>query len=146
MIEIYVPGVPAGQPRPRATLIGKEKHIRIYSPKMQYTADVRQAAAAAYDGRLVTGPVCLCVIWRFPRPAAKIWKRKPMVEEPHTLKPDIDNLLKAVMDALTTVVYADDRQVCQITSLEKVIHAGGDKPGTWIAVCDAIRSKAGAGS
>jgi Holliday junction resolvase RusA-like endonuclease len=46
--------------------------------------------------------------------------------QPHIAKPDIDNLIKGLFDALNGVAWADDNQVYKITNQEKVY---GEHPG-----------------
>lgn len=69
------------------------------------------AVRDAYDGALYLCPVALSVTIYKQLP-----KRTPKsVEElPFTVRPDIDNVAKCVMDALNGVAYADDRQVIEI--------------------------------
>ena len=45
---------------------------------------------------------------------------RKMINEPDKMKPDIDNLAKFVMDALTGIVYTDDSQVTELV-LRKLI-------------------------
>jgi len=59
------------------------------------------------------------VIIRFVLPMPKSWsdkKKKEMNMLPHQQKPDIDNLLKALLDA----VHKDDSHIWQISGLSKV--------------------------
>lgn len=67
-----------------------------------------QAVRDAYDGPFFTGAVTvgLTVFRKLPdsRP-------KRVASEPDTSKPDIDNVAKAVLDALKGKAYADDAQV-----------------------------------
>ena len=52
----------------------------------------------------------------FPRPKGHSGKRglKPSAPTKHTQKPDIDKCVRVVLDALTSVAYADDAQVVQV--------------------------------
>jgi len=55
----------------------------------------------------------------FGLPMPKSWTKKKkaqMLGKPHTQKPDIDNLLKALLDA----VYADDSCVHTLSGVKKV--------------------------
>ena len=45
-----------------------------------------------------------------------------------SVAPDLDKLIRGVLDALTAVVYRDDSQVTRITA-QKVY---GERPGVWI--------------
>jgi len=75
---------------------------------------------------LVAGPVVLGARFYLPRPKAYERRRGVLV---HTKKPDLDKLLRAVLDALTGVVFGDDSQVVEIhaakryTDGEEIPHA-----------------------
>ena len=55
-----------------------------------------------------------------------------------TKKPDADNVLKAIKDAMNDVVYADDAQVVEI-SLIKVY---GDDPRVEVAASEIAKESA----
>lgn len=78
------------------------------------------------------GPVSLTVRAFFPsrKPARK---RVPRPQEWHHSKPDLDNILKAVMDALEGVVYRNDSQVARIVC-EKHRAAQGEEERTEIEI------------
>lgn len=62
------------------------------------------------------GPVGLTIMATFAMP--KSWskkKREAMFGRPHTQKPDLSNVRKAVEDALNRIAYADDSQVAACT-------------------------------
>lgn len=85
---------------------------RAYMPKS--TRDyVRLIRAACIDSGcpMMHGPVKLKVDVFRALPASA---PKRVIGEPDTLKPDADNVAKAVMDALSGVAYADDAQVCEL--------------------------------
>jgi Holliday junction resolvase RusA-like endonuclease len=79
------------------------------------------------------GPVSIEVRFLMPRPQAIVWKTKPMPRSPHAKRPDLDNLLKAVTDALNGVAYVDDAQVFKITAT-KAYAAGNEPPSIWIGL------------
>ena len=91
------------------------------------------AARAAYDGPPLDAPLRVDCTFVFPRTKQQIWKSKPMPRLPHTKKPDRDNCDKAVLDALSGLLWIDDCQVCQ-GSLEKVIAAGDEQPHVRVRV------------
>lgn len=99
----YVQGKPAAQPRSR-----KGKHGNFYNP---HTADTwKEIIQATFLSKglkkTILGPVNLTIIFYFYAP------EKRHEAGPHTIKPDGDNLLKTVMDALKNIgVYKDDCQV-----------------------------------
>ena len=101
----------------------------VYTPS---TADSwKDAVKSAFMFRLkpkIGIPVYLTVHFYLPR-----HKRvKPGAVMPHTGKPDLDNLLKSTMDALTGIgVWKDDAQVIH-TTVEK--HYAEEKTGAWICI------------
>jgi Holliday junction resolvase RusA-like endonuclease len=101
--SVFVEGTPRPQPRPR-----RGKYGKFYNPG---TADGwKEAIQAAFltDRKpVIQGPVRLKVYFSFHR--STLLGGEPV---PHTVKPDIDNLKKAVMDALTEIhIWKDDSQV-----------------------------------
>jgi hypothetical protein len=61
-------------------------------------------------------PVTLEVEFQIKRPKAMCGESFSQEKIPHTKKPDADNLLKAVMDALNKVAWNDDSQVISAKS------------------------------
>ena len=102
--DVFVSGAPKAQPRPR---MSRQGHV--YTPR---TAEAWKAAVkAAFMSRLkpkIGIPVYLTARFYLPRPK----RVKPDAVMPHTGKPDLDNLLKSVMDDLTDIeVWKDDSRV-----------------------------------
>jgi len=101
--HLFIHGKPAAQPRTR-----KGKYGNIYNPD---TADAWKETIQATilaEGRedTILGPVDLRTDFFFYTP------ENSHKEGPHIIKPDIDNLVKAVMDALKGInIYKDDCQV-----------------------------------
>lgn len=58
------------------------------------------------------GPVYLEIDFFLPRP------KKPKFNHP-AVKPDIDNYLKAIMDALNGIFWNDDSQICYLIATKK---------------------------
>lgn len=123
MVYFKVPAVPVAQPRIRAT-----KQGRVYTPAgpvHAFKAAVMAAASEHMDAPILEGPIELWVSLIFPRPKNRIWKTRPMPREPHVKRPDLDNVLKAIMDALKGIAWTDDTQVQWINARKWV--AGGDE-------------------
>lgn len=95
------------------------------NPKTRPWKDsVKAAAIEAWDDRPTDDAVSLTIEFAFMPPASN--------RHPHkTTKPDIDKLARAVMDALTGVVYRDDSQVVAV-SARKVFTFGS--PGVTVRV------------
>lgn len=120
MITFRVMGQPVGKARPRVTRAG-----RVYTPKKTEQAedDIRAMATYAMCGDPpLAGPLELTVRFLMAVPAswskakqrqAYEWEIQP------TGRPDLDNLLKTVMDACNNIVYADDSQVVSIRASKR---------------------------
>lgn len=136
-IEFTVPAIPIAQPRPKAMAF--HGHARVYQPTKHPVADfkasVRMAANQAFTGAPLSGPLRVDCVFVFPRTKGQQWKKRPMPRLPHTKKPDRDNIDKAVLDALTGILWVDDCQVCA-GSLEKWIAAGDEQPHVKVTVTE----------
>lgn len=85
---------------------------RMYEAMLRHEAQVAMAGAAPIEG-----PVRLEVEARFgiPRSATKLFAALALAGEMWPLKrPDLDNTVKAALDAFNTVVFRDDAQVVEI--------------------------------
>lgn len=72
----------------------------------------------------------LVVEFVMPRPKS-LPKKQPT--KPHTSRPDVDKLLRAIGDALTGVVWADDGQCVQSVGSKRYAEPG-EGPGARIMV------------
>lgn len=133
MISFEVPGEPVAQPRVKA--VHRGGYTRVYTPATAkpYKDAVRIVAMGHWRNPPAAGPVLIKIAFRFSRSKAMTWKRRPMDRYPHIKKPDLDNLAKAVLDALNGLVFLDDSQVVAL-HLEKECIAGDEEPHTWIAI------------
>lgn len=65
---------------------------------------------------------------KVPKSESKVRTQKMLDGEiRHTKKPDIDNMLKIIMDGLNGVAYPDDKQVCGLLPCEKVYTLGAEQ-------------------
>ena len=82
-----------------------------------------QAVKDAYTGKCYKCPVEVVVIVYKDVPKTT---PKSVLHEPFTQRPDIDNILKAVLDGLNGVAYEDDSQVVRVTcrKMERMRGAG----------------------
>ena len=114
-VSFVVPGEPQGKGRARIGKVGN--FARMYTPAktVAYEGLVALAAQDVMQGRdLIEGPVMieLRIVHGVPQSKSKKWKAQALAGEiPCTKKPDADNVLKAVCDALNGVVFKDDVQV-----------------------------------
>lgn len=85
----------------------------------QWVQDIRHEAKDAMDGRPpFVGPIRLSVEFRLPVPMSSIRKYQ-WGWLCHTKKPDVDKLFRMMSDALTSIVWKDDSQVC-FSAINKV--------------------------
>ncbi len=119
--SVFVPITPVPQPRQRISTIGGR--ARSYLPKKHpvhgYKLALQHAVreAGIYLGE---GPLTFGLVFHLPMPAS--WskkKRAALLDSPHCQKPDLDNLAKAVLDAMLPVI-GDDCRVWQFGVLRKV--------------------------
>ncbi len=96
---------------------GKQRHRtsrgRTYTPPktIAYEKLIAREAALHFE-RPYNGPVSVDVVAIFK--PAKSWSKKKTalaMGQPHTQKPDADNLMKAILDGMNGVAYVDDSQV-----------------------------------
>jgi Holliday junction resolvase RusA-like endonuclease len=130
----WSPGDPKGQPRPRA--FSRNGKARVFDPgtaegfKASVAIGARQAGLA---GALLEGPVSVRLDCVFRRPKSHSTKKglRPEAPEFHQARPDVDNVCKAVLDALSIVqAWIDDAQVCQLLATKRY----GDQPGVRVTV------------
>ena len=115
MFSCIVQGTPCGKGRPRFTKTG-----HTYTPGK--TADYENKIASEAKWRMlglepIRLPVAIEINAFFEIPAS--WSKKRTAEAldmPHVSKPDMDNIVKLVLDALNGIVYRDDSQVYSITA------------------------------
>jgi Holliday junction resolvase RusA-like endonuclease len=124
-IEFTVYGKPAQMGSKKAFVRGNRAIITDDNSKQrkQWANAVATAAAEAMDGKpLMDGPVSLLVIFFFARPKSHYGSGKnaktlkSSAPERHAQSPDLDKLVRCLNDALTGIVFRDDRQVWHITA------------------------------
>ena len=130
-----VEGLPVGKGRPRATTRGGV--VRTYTPPR--TRAWEKAAAAAFRLRWAREPlgcpVRLYVVALFPRPARLQWKRRAMLREPHTGRPDGDNILKACMDSIESAGVVRRDSCIYYAEISKWYASGSESAGVHVRIC-----------
>lgn len=131
VIDFSIPGKPRGKARPRVV------NGHAYTPESTaaYETQVRLAFKQAVKGQwnYYHSPlhIHITAFYKIPERTSKE-KRMHMRsgEIKPTIKPDIDNIIKIVMDALNKLAYHDDSQVVELHA-EK---AYSDKPRVFVMI------------
>lgn len=128
-----------GTPQPKGSL----KAFHAYrSRRVVVTADnpklagwqrtIRAEALGARRRQCFAGPVEVTCVFILPRPLSY-----PKRVVAHTRKPDLDKLVRAVLDALAAgVLFGDDAAVVSLRASKSYV-APGFGPGVTITVADA---------
>lgn len=110
----FVVGKQSGNPRAVLSDTNSERQ------QQWYNAVAQQAAREMERVPLFTAPVRLTIRFYFRRPALhfgtgkKAGQLKSSAPAFHTQTPDLDKLVRNTQDALTAVVWQDDKQVCEL--------------------------------
>jgi Holliday junction resolvase RusA-like endonuclease len=122
--EITVPGPPTPKLRHRDGIDQKTGRRFKFTPRKTVAFEhlVGLHARRAYWGAPSKAPIALAVIQQYSIPAS--WSKTETAKAErnllaHTVKPDADNVTKAVKDALNEIVYCDDKQVVITLSFKR---------------------------
>ena len=113
-ITFTVPGDPVPQPRPRVSTRGG--FARAYVPSTHPVHAFRKAVSAAAQGAGLTAtgePLNVVIDAVFERPKSHLRKSGVRDDAPRLPRPDVDNIAKAVLDALQDVM-GDDTHVARL--------------------------------
>jgi Holliday junction resolvase RusA-like endonuclease len=133
-ISFTVPGQPVAKGRPK--IGSRNGQPMMYAPErtVSYESTVKLFAAQAMRGRpLITGPVRLVMNVALQIPASWSGKKQRAARTGESLptgKPDADNVIKMICDALNGVVWKDDTQVVNIDMCKRY----SDEPGVRVRV------------
>jgi Holliday junction resolvase RusA-like endonuclease len=116
--ELILDGEPVGKGRPRFS----RQTGHAYTPEKTARFEERLAWAAQSTmnrAPLLEGALHMTVVAYFSVPSSKSakWKTDALAHRVRpTKKPDIDNIIKGVADALNKVVYVDDTQIVSLNT------------------------------
>ena len=120
VVRIEVPGVPVGKARPRFTRTG-----RCYNTKKTKEFETRVARAFLNSGATQfreSEALKIDIIAEMPIPKSATKKVLRAIEEgtvKHLKKPDLDNIVKAVLDGLNGIAFPDDKQVIMLSAFKR---------------------------
>jgi Holliday junction resolvase RusA-like endonuclease len=140
ILRVFVPGKVVAKGRPRFARVGN--FVTTYTPADTKNAEriIKMMAAAKLCLRNPSPhPLRLLLTVHLTPPASwPQWKREAALAQriDPTTKPDLDNVLKLVKDALNKVAWQDDAQVVECEA-SKVY---GDAEGLAITVLERVGS------
>lgn len=129
--KIVIPGKPQGKGRPRFTRYGS-----VYTPPSTriYEEKIREAWG---DRELIHSPITIWIDAYLPISSSASKTDKYLMKIGSikaAKKPDIDNVIKAVLDALNGIAYDDDKQVVILHAVKKY----SDTPRVEVTIEEAI--------
>lgn len=122
-VSFVIPGTPVGKGRPKFARRGA--FVTAYTPEKtaSYENLVKVKAEQAMVGRPMFEGAVEVSIRLFVTPPAS-WSQKKQREALAgnvfpTSKPDIDNVLKGIMDACNEIVFKDDKQAVDVRVVKR---------------------------
>ena len=111
--RVYViPGCPIALARPRLT------RSHVWDPQKQLKLIAGITLQSQHEGKpFFVGPLAVDILFCIVPEAAKA--RKIRKGKFHTFKPDLDNLIKFVLDVANDILYADDSIIAVITATKR---------------------------
>lgn len=128
--EFFIPGTPVAQSRPRFARRGNHAMAYDAAPARDYKAWVRACAVQAMGETAPVPrdiPLGIRVEIFLARPKSRTPKRYPLP----TVKPDCDNVLKGIQDALESICYMADQQIVSATVTKRYATTPGVSVWLW---------------
>ncbi|MFN4287546.1 MAG: RusA family crossover junction endodeoxyribonuclease [Brevundimonas sp.] len=119
MVSFHVPGEPRGKGRPRGAVIAGRARFYTDQRTASYENLVTLAAREAVGSEPLVTPVAIFVTAWLAIPASASRKAREAMarNEVRPVKlPDLDNVVKAVLDGCNKVAFMDDKQVVSISA------------------------------
>ena len=112
MKELFIKTVPIPKGRPR--FYGG--HAVTPEKTRKYEKLIRDSWT---HGIIDSEHIYVDMLFKMPIPQSYSKKKQAaLVDAPHAKKPDLDNLVKAVLDALNGVAFEDDSRICSISAVK----------------------------
>lgn len=113
---------PLGKGRPRAVRRGR--HITLYTPAAtkEYEAKVHTDWVENVKTQVKADYYDVGIVFYIKMPKSFTAKQRKAVQDVgyrHNKKPDIDNLGKAILDALNGIAYPDDCMICDLNQKKR---------------------------
>ena len=130
-LSYFVPGRPVPKQSYRASKFGgyQPKRVTDFKKVAQLIAN---NAAKKQGWKKADGPLLLKLVFRFRCPSSAR-KADRLIYRWRKERPDLDNLLKSIIDSLSQSLMEDDSQICCVVSI-KIIAKQGDPEGTSVTL------------
>lgn len=121
-IYFHIPGKPQGKARARTGYNAKTKQVMSHTPDntVLYENFIKTCYMQTTDKIFDNGEalsVCITACFEPAKSVSKKMRERMLQYQAFpTKKPDIDNIVKAVLDALNGIAYKDDIQVVRVTA------------------------------
>jgi crossover junction endodeoxyribonuclease RusA len=123
-IEFWVPGAP--KPQGSKRMVGRGLMVEACKELGPWRERVALAASQAVTGTPVSLDVPFTAVLSFvmPRPTSAPKRSTP----PAVKRPDLDKLVRAIFDACTGIVFADDSVIVTLVTTKRLAEIG-EPPG-----------------
>ena len=133
LVSFFVPGKAVGKMRARHVRRGSRVYTYTPEKQVEYERHVRECAVAVYSGPPLDRPLKVNILIYIKPP--RHWSPARMMEaySCHHLptgKPDLDNCVKSIFDALNGVIWRDDSLICHLQASKGY----GENPGVHVTV------------
>ena len=96
-----------------------QKRVKVFNriavdPSKEYKNFLKLQILEQYQDKPIEDPIIVSLAFAMPIPSSTSKKRKQAMLDgsiQHTKKPDLDNLAKAVLDAMNKTIIKDDSQI-----------------------------------
>ena len=131
--ELFIPGTPVAKGRPK---FGKYGHGYTPQKTREYEAYVRSYYKENCN-IMFDGAIKITLTFYMPIPKSTSNKKKAQMalnEIKHIKRPDTDNMVKGITDAINGIAYKDDSQITTIYANKRY----GELPGTELKIIEDI--------
>lgn len=117
MIEATFHVDPVAKGRPRFSTRGK--FVQTYTPSKTKLFEKTLKTIAIKMGFMPMTEALEVIVHCYIQKPKSVKRKRP------TVKPDIDNFQKGILDALNGVFWADDALICQVTATKSYVEGEG---------------------
>lgn len=127
-----IPGPPVGKGRPRAFMKAGMKYPMMHTDTKTRNFEERVINCATDAGVKPLERVRVDIVCFLP---VRVTVRKTMADKVHEplKRPDLDNVAKAVCDALNKIAYKDDKHILELTVKFSFLQVN-EVPFTWVYI------------